>query len=160
MGRLLAPRGDSSSGGNSSSKGGSSGSASKGGATKRDNGKEWIQSSSGMWVEKNSDAGKRVQQQTGGSSSGSRPSSTSGSGYGNATTSSNRGWNPGDIVTEGGRDYIRSSTGMKVPLDSDAGRRVQSQYANRGGSGGGYNQTTKVLSDYIGPNGGFGGYGQ
>lgn len=160
MGRLLAPRGDSSSGGNSSSKGGSSGSASKGGATKRENGKEWIQSSSGMWVEKNSDAGKRVQQQTGGSSSGSRPSSTSGSGYGNATTSSNRGWNPGDIVTEGGRDYIRSSTGMKVPLDSDAGRRVQSQYANRGGSGGGYNQTTKVLSDYIGPNGGYGGYGQ
>lgn len=65
MGRLLAPRGDSSSGGNSSSKGGSSGSASKGGATKRENGKEWIQSSSGMWVEKNSDAGKRVRNKRG-----------------------------------------------------------------------------------------------
>lgn len=159
MGRLLAPRGDSSSSGkSSSSKNSSSGSASKGGATKRENGKDWIQSSSGMWVEKNSDAGKRVQQQTGSSSSAPRPSSSSGSGYGNGAANSNRGWNPGDIVTEGGRDYIRSSTGMKVPLDSDAGRRVQSQYANRGGSGGG-NQTTKVLSDYIGPNaGGFGEY--
>ncbi|GKH47068.1 hypothetical protein [Anaerotruncus massiliensis (ex Togo et al. 2019)] len=88
---------------------------------------------------------------------------SSGSGYGGGSSSSGagRGWNPGDIVHEGGRDYIRSSTGMKVPLDSDAGRRVQSQYAGGGGSsGGGYNQTTKVLSDYIGPNGGYGGYGQ
>lgn len=102
----------------------------------------------------------------GSSSSGgaSKGGGSTGSGYGGGSSSgSNRGWNPGDIVHEGGRDYIRSSTGMKVPLDSDAGRRVQSQYANGGGSGGskGGINNTRVLSDYIGPNaGGFGDYGQ
>ena len=163
MGRLLAPRGDSSSG--SSSK---SSSASKSGSTKKQNssannwnedGNRLIRPGQGSGASSSSGGSKG-----GGSSSGgaSKGGGSSGSGYGGGSSSSGagRGWNPGDIVTEGGRDYIRSSTGMKVPLDSDAGRRVQSQYANRGGSGGGYNQTTKVLSDYIGPNGGFGGYGQ
>lgn len=164
MGRLLAPRGDSSSG--SSSK---SSSASKSGSTKKQN------SSANNWNEDGNrlirpGQGSGASSSSGGSKGGGSSSSggaskgggSSGSGYGGGSSSSGagRGWNPGDIVTEGGRDYIRSSTGMKVPLDSDAGRRVQSQYANRGGSGGGYNQTTKVLSDYIGPNGGFGGYGQ
>lgn len=164
MGRLLAPRGDSSSG--SSSK---SSSASKSGSTKKQN------SSANNWNEDGNrlirpGQGSGASSSSGGSKGGGSSSSggaskgggSSGSGYGGGSSSSGagRGWNPGDIVTEGGRDYIRSSTGMKVPLDSDAGRRVQSQYANRGSSGGGYNQTTKVLSDYIGPNSGFGGYGQ
>lgn len=105
-----------------------------------------------------------------GSSRGGGRSSPGGASKGGGTTSSrppsrssgsNRGWNPGDIYTERGKQYIRSSTGMGVPLDSDAGRRVQNQYGSRGGSSGGYNQKTRVLSDYIGPSGGAaGGLGQ
>lgn len=122
----------------------------------RDGGNRLIRPGQGSGGASSSSSSSGSSKGGGGSSSGSSKGGGSTSG---SSSSSNRGWNPGDIVTEGGKDYIRSSTGMKVPLDSDAGRRVQSQYSSGGSKGGGINNT-RVLSDYIGPNtGGMGALG-
>ena len=122
----------------------------------RDGGNRLIRPGQGSSGASSSSSSSGSSKGGGGSSSGSSKGGGSTSG---SSSSANRGWNPGDIVTEGGKDYIRSSTGMKVPLDSDAGRRVQSQYSSGGSKGGGINNT-RVLSDYIGPNtGGMGALG-
>ena len=123
----------------------------------RDGGNRLIRPGQGSGGASSSSSSSGSSKGGGGSSSGS---SKGGSSTAGSSSGSNRGWNPGDIVTEGGKDYIRSSTGMKVPLDSDAGRRVQSQYGGSGGSKGGGINNTQVLSDYIGPNtGGMGALG-
>lgn len=123
----------------------------------RDGGNRLIRPGQGSSGASSSSSSSGSSKGGGGSSSGSSKGGGSTSG---SSSSANRGWNPGDIVTEGGKDYIRSSTGMKVPLDSDAGRRVQSQYGGSGGSKGGGINNTQVLSDYIGPNtGGMGALG-
>lgn len=122
----------------------------------RDGGNRLIRPGQGSGGASSSSSSSGSSKGGGGSSSGS---SKGGGSTAGSSSGSDRGWNPGDIVTEGGKDYIRSSTGMKVPLDSDAGRRVQSQYSSGGSKGGGINNT-QVLSDYIGPNtGGMGALG-
>lgn len=63
------------------------------------------------------------------SSSNRRPSSSSSSGNKRA---------PGTIYSSGGKDYIVSNSGLSVSLNSDAGKRLQSQYGggSRGSSSG------------------------
>lgn len=96
----------------------------------------------------------------GSSSSSKKPVQTS---TGNKTTTTSRpsssgsrgGKTPGTIYTSGGKQYIVSSSGMSVQLDTDAGKRVQNQYNGGSSSGSSSNRNglqvdVKGAQDYTG----------